>query len=170
MADELFIETGLPEWLCPPKKHVGPPYADHQIVKVLDHLSNGRSYASLVREDPTLPTYRELFKYLRQNPKLLDEYYEAQTVGTEALVDLGLDLMRGIAEDGTPSMDDVSRVREQLSYIKWVAGARNSKRYGEKRQVSIETKIDLSDAMKDAEKRVLSRRVIEGEFVVDGEN
>ena len=59
----------------------------------------------------------------------------------------------GYDKDGTPSMDDIQRIREEVSYIKWVAGKRASQRYGEKKQIDITAKLDLSDAISDAEMR-----------------
>ena len=163
-----FIHTGLPEWMLPPKTHVGPPYTEHQLEFIMDGLSEGRSYASMRRMDPTLPTYGELLRYLRKNPELLSEYYGAHENGTEALTDIAADLLEGYEPDGSPCMDDVPRLKLRIDYIKWLAASRNSKRYGEKRQIDVTQKLDLSDALKQAEQRAHSYRLSRG-VTVDGE-
>jgi len=103
---------------------------------------------------------------LHKNPPLLEEYYSAQAAGMEPLTDAGLERAQGLDRDGTPSMDDINRIREEVSYIKWVAGKRASNRYGEKKQIDITTRLDLSGAMSDAEKRI--ERLINGS--INGDN
>lgn len=161
-----FIMTGLPEWMVPPKQHHGPPYTDHQLEAIFAWLAEGNSYASLKRKDPTMPKHGELMRFLHKNPPLLEEYYSAQAAGMEPLTDAGLERAQGLDRDGTPSMDDINRIREEVSYIKWVAGKRASNRYGEKKQIDITTRLDLSGAMSDAEKRI--ERLINGS--INGDN
>ena len=163
-----FVYTGLPEWLMPPKTHQGPPYTEHQIEHILNRLGDGVSYASLRREDPTLPSYRELLKFLRKNQHLYNEYLEAQQDGSEALVDMGLDLINGVESDGSPCMDDVPRLQARLGMIKWVAGARYAKRYGEKRQIDVNNKIDLTDALRLADERAQQHRIARGVTIEHG--
>lgn len=153
-----FIHTGLPEWLTPPKTHVGPPYTEHQLEYILANLSEGRTYASLRREDPTLPTYGELLRWLRKHPELLKEYYESHENGTESLIEIGQGLIEGYEPDGSPCMDDVPMLKLRIDFIKWVAASRNAKRYGEKKQIDVTQKVDLSDALRIAEERAQRHR------------
>ena len=155
-----FIMTDLPEWLVP-KQHHGPPYTNHQLEDIFAWLAEGNTYASLKRKDPTMPNHGELMRFLHKNQTLLDEYYSAQAAGMEPLTDAGLERARGFDSDGTPSIDDINRIREEVSYIKWVAGKRASNRYGEKKQIDITTKLDLSGAMNDAQKRI--ERLVNGD-------
>jgi len=107
-------------------------------------------------------------KFLRKNQHLYNEYFEAQQDGSEALVDMGLDLVNGVEPDGSPCMDDVPRLQARLGMIKWVAGARYSKRYGEKRQIDVNSKIDLTDALKLADERAQQHRLARG-VTIEGE-
>ena len=107
-------------------------------------------------------------KVLRRDPALLNRYYEAQEDGSEALVDIGTDLINGVEPDGSPCMDEVPRLQARLHWIKWVAGARYNKRYGEKKQLEVNNKVDLTDALKAAEQRAQQMRLSRG-TVIEGQ-
>jgi len=163
-----FIHTGLPEWMVPPKTHEGPPYTEHHLEFIFEKLSEGNTYASLQRDYPELPTRRELMKFLRKNQHLYEEYLESQRDGSETLVDMAQDLSNGVEPDGSPCMDDVPRLRERIGMIKWIAAARHTERYGEKRQIDVNSKVDLTDALRMADERAKQHRLSRG-VTIDGE-
>jgi hypothetical protein len=144
-----FIMTGMPTWLIPPKTHVGPPYTEAQLEKVFEWLSEGKTLTSLYRSDPAMPSPGELMRYLHKHPRLLDDYFRARSIGMELLNDETRDTLNGEINE----MEDLDRTRERIKHSRWLAAVYNPQRYGEKRQIDITNKLDISEALAAAEAR-----------------
>lgn len=151
-----FIHTGLPEWMLPKKRHQGPPYTEHVLVKIFEWIADGKTYAALLREDSTMPSHGEFYRHLQKNPNLMKEYHKAQEAGIEVATDLGMERSQGLDRDGLPTLTDPQIIREEVGYVKWLASKRSPDRYGDKKQIDVNTKIDLTGAMEDAERRRLA--------------
>lgn len=144
--------TGLPGWLIPPKTHVGPPYTEQQLEKIFNWLSKGRTLTSLVRANPEMPDPGELMRFLHQNPPLLDQYHKARAIG----VDLTMDETMDHLNDDADSPEDLERTKQRIGHTRWLASMYNPKRYGERKQIDINNKVDISAALQIAEERVKS--------------
>lgn len=164
-----FVHTDLPEWLLPEKIHTGPPYTEHTLEKIFQWCASGRPLSILLREDPTMPEMGELMRFLHKNPKLLNDYYDAQQAGTESITDRVHYRSMGYDEDGSPTMDDPARIKLEVDNLKWLAGSRNAKRYGEKKQVDITNKVDISEALQAADQRRLAYQRPERTLTIDNE-
>lgn len=161
-----FIDSGIPYHLQPKKIHEGPPYDVACIPYILDRIVEGHTLASILRDDPALPRMNEFIQYVRSDPKLYQQYLEAKEARAEVYTDKMVAAAEGVNEKGEEVMEDVQRSRLKVDTYKWLAGVSNRQLYGEKKQIDVNTRLDLSEAMEMAERR-LAEKVIEGEVVDD---
>ena len=95
--------------------------------EMIERLECGESLLSICG-DAHMPSYAWCKKLARTNAAFLDRVEQATQSGQDALVDL----QYNIASGGVFSTGDTMRDRELINVIRWIAGKRSSRKYGEK--------------------------------------
>lgn len=148
--EDRFIDSGIPYEQQPPKIHEGPPYDVACVNYILEVLSGGPSLSSILEDDLSLPRMGELMGFLRRNPEWWDKYLDARTSQAEVF----REKMQEAADPSGDSFSDVQRDRLKVDTYKWLMSVSNRDLYGDKKQIDVNQKLDLSAAMQAAEKRV----------------
>lgn len=151
--EELFVTTNVPAWMQPPKQDTSTLYTEWTWEEILRRVSEGQ-FLTHICKDPTMPQdYGRLLRWIMNDDSRKADYYHAQSIGTEMMVENALEV-----SEGAESAEDVQRSKLRVDTIKWVVGARNRVRYGDIKQVEQTVKIDISDAMSKAQQRVIDLR------------
>ena len=171
--EDRFIDSGIPYDQQPPKIHEGPPYDVACVDYILEMLSGGVSLSSILRDDPALPRMGELMGFLRRNTEWWEKYLDARAAQAEVF----REKMEEAADPTGDSISDVQRDRLKVDTYKWLMSVSNRDLYGDKKQIDVNQKLDLSAAMQAAEKRVETMQrgvtlegVLEDEFEDDGDD
>lgn len=168
MKTPLFIETGIPHWLQPPKRDNTPPFAEQTWELLLDWLRAGHTLSGFCRTHPA-PKEGALRQWIHADETRKAQYYEAQAIGAEVLEDEILLIADGELQEGVLP-NDTNRDKLRVDTRKWLLGVKNRNRYGEKKQIDVGVSVDMGEVISEARARVENRRqpaLIEGE-VVDG--
>lgn len=157
----------LPDWLSAPEPVHTPSKDNREAVaswlheqfkailpKVLERICSGATLSSVLADD-----YREIdpgafMRWVKKNPQYYELYKEAKEVRTESWVGKII----GHAE-GTTTLDDVQRSKLIVDTYKWLIECDDRKTYGKTQQISVAGSISITDALKQAQSRV-----IEGTF------
>jgi hypothetical protein len=170
MKTPLFIETGIPHWLQPPKLDRHPPFTEYTWEQFLDWIRGGGTLTSYCRENHNAPDAGRLRRWIHADPKRLDEYYEADAIGSGHVEDEMIDIADGMSDPyGMPS--DVQRDALRINTRKWLLSVKNRARYGEKKQIDVGVTVDMGEVIQEARARVENKRqpaLIENGEVVDG--
>jgi len=161
----LIAETNVPHWLQPPQLH-RPLATDSQYTEwtwehILERISCGETLASICR-DENMPDEGRFRRWVFADPQRKQRYYDARLIGADKIEDS----MLAIADAEDDPMEDVQRSKLRIDSRKWLLGVWNRKRYAETKQIDVTHNVDISDAMREAEERVLARqqeKVIEHE-------
>lgn len=166
--EDRFIDSGLSLAQQPIKTYEGPPYDVALVDFILEQMMEGYSLSAILRDDPTLPRNGEFMTYIRRRPELWQRFLDARHARAEIYRDKFECSIEGKDEFGNEVLEDVQRSRLKAEGYKFLMMVENRELYGEKKQIDITQKIDLTDAMKAAEQRVQNReKVIEGEVIKD---
>jgi hypothetical protein len=124
MAAPLHYSAGIGELIC-------------------QKIEEGQTIRDITAIDgmPSWPTIR---KWLRSSPEFATQYARAYEASAHSLADEALRVVRS-ANDAETSQ--VARVR--LDAIKWLAGKRNPKVYGEKQQLELSGELNLAGRSED---------------------
>lgn len=157
----------LPDWLSAPEPVYTPSKENQKTVaswlheqykavlpRVLERICSGATLSSVLADD-----YRDIdpgafMRWIRKNPQYYELYKEAKEVRTESWVGRII----GHAE-GVTSLDDVQRSKLIVDTYKWLIECDDRKTYGKTQQISVAGSISITDALKQAQSRV-----IEGTF------
>lgn len=155
----------LPSWLsCPDPK---PPKLleesrallhtqyEQMFERVIEHIYRGRSLQSLLQEDYRVMSYEDFLRWIKRDAQRYERFKEAQESRTEFIAGEILDIA-----DAEDSIEDVQRSKLKIDTRKWIMGAWNKKRYGEVKQLEVGGTISITEALQQAQ-----MRVIEGEVV-----
>lgn len=93
--------------------------------EILSKLEEGLTLRQLC-DEPGMPTWEGLRKFIRANPERVAQYAHARAVGAEALEDELLQAAR------SASPEDANARRLQVDALKWVMSKRAPKVYGDK--------------------------------------
>jgi len=93
--------------------------------KILSRLEEGLTIRELC-EEPGMPTWEGLRKFIRSDPGRVAQYAHARSVGAEALEDELLSAAR------RATAEDANARRLQVDALKWVMSKRAPKVYGDK--------------------------------------
>jgi hypothetical protein len=170
-------ESSLPNWLSVPD--ATPPNAPNtqsasKVARELLHLQyenmfenfieqvyRGRSLKSLVEDDPRLVSYEDFLRWIKRDATRHERFKEAQEMRTEFLAGEILEIADGAEAVDPASNDTVNRDKLRIDTRKWLMGAHNRKRYGETKQIELGGTISITEALAQAQARVIEGEVID---------
>ena len=169
-VEDRFIDSGIPYDQLPKKTYEGPPYDVSVIPHIFERMWEGHSLSAILRDDPTLPRHGEFISYIRRYPDLWEMYMDAKVSRAEVMVDRLEYAINGKDNDGERMTEDVQWARLRYDGFKWMASVFNRDAYGEKKQIDVNNRLDLTEAMRHGEARVERlEKVIEGEILEEDE-
>ena len=158
----------LPSWLsCPDPK---PPRLSksakelltleyEQIFeRVIEDIYRGKSLQSLIADDYRLISYEDFLRWIKRDPTRHERFKEAQESRTEFIAGEILEIA-----DAEDSIEDVQRSKLKIDTRKWLMGAWNKKRYGEVKQVEVAGSISITEALAQAQMRIVEAEVVDVE-------
>ena len=161
-------EQSLPSWLSVPDPK--PPrlpaesrellHAQYQQIfeRVVEDIYRGRSLQSLIEDDYRVISYEDFLRWVKRDPMRHERFKEAQESRTEFIAGEILEIA-----DAEDSIEDVQRSKLKIDTRKWLMGAWNKKRYGEVKQVEVAGSISITEALQQAQMRVIEAEVIDVE-------
>lgn len=162
------MENVLPTWLSAPDPET--PIASEQskltkqlllaqyeniFMRVITEVAHGQPLHLILRNDSRGIDYNDFYRWIKRDPERYSLLQEAQELRTE--FHAGEIIQIADAQD---SMEDVNRSKLRIETRKWLMGVHNKKRYGETKQIELNTSISITDALAQA-----NARLIEGEIL-----
>jgi hypothetical protein len=164
-------ESPLPSWLsvpdpAPPKTSKEAKALLHveyeQIFeRVIEDVYRGRSLQSLIQDDHRVVSYEDFLRWVKREPTRHERFKEAQEMRTEFLAGEILEIADGVEAVDPTSNDTVNRDKLRIDTRKWLMGAHNKKRYGEVKQVELGGTISITEALAQAQARVIEAEVLD---------
>ena len=163
----------LPNWMsC--QESVQPAKPPAKAAKELLHLQyenmfenfieqvyRGRSLRSLVEDDPRLVSYEDFLRWIKRDPTRHERFKEAQEMRTEFLAGEILEIADGTESVDPSAPDTVNRDKLRIDTRKWLMSAHNRKRYGETKQIEVGGSISITEALAQAQARVIEAEVVD---------
>ena len=126
--------------------------------KICDRLSDGESLRSVCR-DEAMPNKSTVFKWLREYPKLTDQYTRAKQESADAMAEDILDISDNGANDWMEKHDPdhpgydfngehLQRSRLRVDTRKWLMAKMKPKKYGDKLEIAGDKEAPLSIIVK----------------------
>ena len=164
-------ETPLPNWLsCPDPAPPRPTKAAKELLhleyeqifeRVIEDIYRGRSLQSLIEDDPRIISYEDFLRWVKRDPQRNERFKEAQEMRTEFLAGEILEIADGVEAIDASAPDTVNRDKLRIDTRKWLMGAHNRKRYGETKQVEFGGTISITEALAQAQARVIEAEVVD---------
>ena len=169
-------ESELPNWLSVPDTTSSKPLApsNAKVARELLHLQyenmfenfieqvyRGRSLKSLVEDDPRFVSYEDFLRWIKRDSTRHERFKEAQEMRTEFLAGEILEIADGAEAVDPHSNDTVNRDKLRIDTRKWLMGAHNRKRYGETKQIELGGTISITEALAQAQARVIEAEVLD---------
>ena len=169
--DQIEPTTGLPTWLSvpdppPPKPSKGARELLHTQYAIMfesfiEQVYRGRSLRSLVEDDPRLVSYEDFLRWIKRDPSRHERFKEAQEARTEFLAGEILEIADGVGAIDPSSSDTVNRDKLRIDTRKWLMSAHNRKRYGESKQIEVAGSISITDALAQAQARLIDAEIVD---------
>ena len=131
----------------------------------IEQVYRGRSLKSLVEDDPRLVSYEDFLRWIKRDPQRHERFKEAQEMRTEFLAGEILEIADGANSLDAASPAMVNRDKLRIDTRKWLMGAHNRKRYGESKQVEFGGTISITEALQQAQQRVIEGEVIDAVLI-----
>lgn len=157
----------LPDWLSAPEPIHTPSKVNQKAVaswlheqykavlpRVLERICSGATLTKVLEDDYRGIDPGAFMHWVKKNPQYHELYKEAKEVRTESWV--GRIVTHA---EGTVTMDDVQRSKLIVDTYKWLIECDDRKSYGKTQQINVAGSISITDALKQAQSRV-----IEGTF------
>ncbi len=96
--------------------------------RVCEGIANGKSLISVLNGDKSLPTYTTIMKWLKDFPDFAENYAHAR----ETSGDYDADKIKDIVDQVIDKTLDPNAARVAIDGLKWNAGKRKPKVYGDK--------------------------------------
>lgn len=149
----------IPDWLTPdfdPAVDSRPESDERKALRhrqyasvfetVLERVAMGMTVKQALDLDRRDTDFSHFLRWVMTDRERKSRFYEAQEIGTEWLADETIEIA-----DANESIEDVARSTLRINTRMKLIAARNSKRYGEKRQVEQTITIDLISARERAD-------------------
>ena len=164
-------ENQLPNWLSVPDPAPIRPskgarallHVEYEQIfeRVVEDIYRGRSLKSLIEDDHRAISYEDFLRWVKREPTRHERFREAQEMRTEFLAGEILEIADGIESVDPTSSDTVNRDKLRIDTRKWLMSAHNKKRYGEIKQVELGGTISITEALAQAQMRVIEGEVID---------
>ena len=164
-------EQSLPSWLsCPDPKPPRLPQESRELLhaqyaqifeRVVEDIYRGRSLQSLIEDDYRVISYEDFLRWVKRDPMRHERFKEAQEMRTEFLAGEILEIADGVDAIDPASSDTVNRDKLRIDTRKWLMSAHNRKRYGEVKQVEVAGSISITEALSQAQQRVIEAEVVD---------
>ena len=164
-------ETPLPNWLsCPDPKPPRLPaeskalrHVEYEQIfeRVIEDVYRGRSLQSLIEDDHRLVSYEDFLRWVKRDPQRHERFKEAQEMRTEFLAGEILEIADGVDSIDASAPETVNRDKLRIDTRKWLMGAHNRKRYGETKQIEVGGTISITEALQQAQMRVIEAEVLD---------
>jgi len=164
-------ETPLPNWLsCPDPKPPKLPAASRELLyleyeqifeRVVEDIYRGRSLQALIQDDHRAISYEDFLRWVKRDPQRYERFKEAQEMRTEFIAAEILEIADGVDAIDPSSSDTVNRDKLRIDTRKWLMGAHNKKRYGEVKSIELGGTISITEALAQAQARVIESEVID---------
>ena len=177
VGTSLAGESPVPDWLSvpdnsdnlpdhPPAPSKGAKELLHMQYEIMfenfvEQVYRGKSLRELVTDDHRVISYEDFLKWIKRDSKRHERYKEAQEARTEFLAGEILEIADGLGAFDANSNDTVNRDKLRIDTRKWLMGAHNRKRYGESKQIELGGTISITDALAQAQARVIEAEVID---------
>ena len=164
-------ETQLPSWLsCPDPKPPRPTKAARELLhleyeqifeRVVEDIYRGRSLQSLIEDDHRAISYEDFLRWVKRDSQRYERFKEAQEMRTEFLAGEILEIADGVEAIDASAPDTVNRDKLRIDTRKWLMGAHNRKRYGETKQIEVAGTVSITEALQQAQMRVIEAEVVD---------
>ena len=165
----------LPDWLSgvehmPVEKSQSARellYSTYEVMfeSFIEHIYRGKSLKQLVEGDARLVSYEDFMRWIKRDPARHERFKEAQEMRTEFMAGEILEIADGLESIDPSASDSVNRDKLRIDTRKYLMGAHNRKRYGESKQIEMTGTISITEALAQAQ-----GRLIEGEVIDSVEN
>ena len=122
----------------------------------LDKLAMGMAVSEIIRESAHEISCAEFLRWVHKDPTRKARYYEAQEIGAEVVASEMITIA-----DGVNSLEDVQRSKLRIDTRKFLLGVWNRKRYGEVKQVEMTGTISITEALAQAQARIIEAEVVD---------
>jgi len=129
--------------------------------RVVEDIYRGRSLQSLIKNDHRAISYEDFLQWIKRDPQRYERFKEAQEMRTEFIASEILEISDGVDSIDPTSSDTVNRDKLRIDTRKWLMSAHNKKRYGEVKQVEIGGSISITEALQQAQMRVIEAEVMD---------
>lgn len=117
---------------------------------LLDKISVGIPLKTILMGDLRAIDSGGLLQWIHKDPEREQRYHEAQRIGAEILSAEIIEIA-----DAEDSLEDVQRSRLKVDTRKFLLGVWNRKRFGDVKQIELGVTISITQALKDANTRVI---------------
>jgi len=164
-------ESQLPNWLSVPDPKPPRPSAEVKALRhveyeqiferVVEDIYRGRSLQSLIEDDHRVVSYEDFLRWIKRDPQRHERFKEAQEMRTEFLAGEILQIADGVDSIDSSAPETVNRDKLRIDTRKWLMGAHNKKRYGETKQIELGGTISITEALAQAQARVIEAEVVD---------
>jgi hypothetical protein len=127
----------------------------------VEDIYRGRSLQALIQDDHRAISYEDFLRWVKRDPQRYERFKEAQEMRTEFIAAEILEIADGVDAIDPSSSDTVNRDKLRIDTRKWLMGAHNKKRYGETKQIELGGTISITEALAQAQARVIEAEVID---------
>lgn len=164
----VLVNIGLPGCLQPHKQDRGNLHTEETLHFILSKVQEGETLTNICNDYKELPAVGYVRKWLFEDEKLKEAYFEAQKIGSEKILDELIDIADGSDKQSAAFQDDVQRSQLRISTRKYLLERWHRERYGERNKAGVQVNIDLGKAMMEGLKRVEEMgHVIDGDYEKD---
>jgi hypothetical protein len=155
----------LPDWLSAnqPNPPAIPPSSkqllhityENMFESFIEHIYRGKSLKQLIENDARLVSYEDFMRWVKRDPIRHERFKEAQEMRTEFMAGELLEIADGVDSMDPSASETVNRDKLRIDTRKWLMGAHNRKRYGESKQIEMTGTVSITEALAQAQGRVI---------------